>query len=170
MMVRLRRRQQMRKRSEALYRRQIMLLKNLRRGDGRVGNPVQQFLLGLKQLFRGNDGQPFHEGRITGNFVIAPAVDGLAGAQRLKQRCGFHFSPEHQQAFRPLLRLRLLRRLQRKGSRETSKNLEGAADDVLIIDPSDEGVSGIQAIRMRCGHVVVARWNFSCGSGHQGNT
>ena len=34
----------------------------------------------FKQLFRRNDGQPFHEGRITWNFVIAPAVDGLAGA------------------------------------------------------------------------------------------
>ena len=129
------------------------------------GRYTPEFMLEAVRLVKGGQSVP-----VTGNFVIAPAVDGLAGAQRLRQRCGFSFSPEHQQAFRPLLRLRLLRRLQRKCSRGTSKNLESATDDLLFIDPSDEGVSGIQAIRMRRGHVVVARWNFSCGSGHQGNT
>ncbi len=46
-----------------------------------------------------------------------------------------------------MLRLRLLRKLQRKGSRGTSKNLEGAAYDVLIIDRMVPGVDGLAALK-----------------------
>lgn len=131
MMMRLGSRKQVCKGSKSLNGGEVMTLEDIGCGDGGIGNPFQQLLLRLYQFGWRHDRQPLHEGRIAGNILVVPRKDGL-GCGPLKD-FRWLLSPEHEE----------LDRFSRL------KNLDGPSDDVLFIDPSDQGIARIQTVWVR---------------------